>query len=54
MKMNWMNVKNLISKIAMVVVAVGGTATITGCTTLFHEKKISNELLENNPFATKK
>lgn len=42
-----------VSKMAAVVVAVGGSATVTGCTTIFHEKKVPNVLLENHPFASK-
>lgn len=47
------NIKFFVSKLATIVVAVGGTATVTGCTTIFHEKKVPNELLENHPFASK-
>lgn len=28
-----------VSRMAAVVVAVGGSATVTGCTTIFHEKR---------------
>lgn len=42
-----------ISKVAAVLVAVGGTATVTGCTSLFHEKKVPNDLLKNHPFNSK-
>lgn len=49
----WFNIKFFTTKLAAMVVAVGGTATITGCTTLFHEKKVPNALLEDNPFVTK-
>ena len=48
------NIKLFASKVAAIVVAVGGAATVTGCTSLFHEKKVPDELLENRPFASKK
>ncbi|MGN7479038.1 hypothetical protein ACTHOQ_14415 [Solibacillus silvestris] len=47
------NIKFFASKLAAIVVAVGGTATVTGCTTIFHEKKVPTQLLENHPFASK-
>ncbi|MFC5542827.1 MAG: cyclic lactone autoinducer peptide [Bacilli bacterium] len=52
--MKWMSVKNVLAKIAAFVVVFGGIATTNGCTTLFHEKKVPNELLQNNLFASKK
>lgn len=42
-----------VSRIAAFFVAVGGAATVTGCTAIFHEKKVPNTLLENHPFASK-
>ena len=47
------NIKFFVSKVAAIVIALGGTATVTGCTSLFHEKKVPNDLLENHPFASK-
>jgi len=47
------NFKFIFARIAQAVVAVGGMATIYSCTILFHEKKVPNELLNNNPFADK-
>lgn len=49
----WFNIQFFASQVARVVVAVGSMATVTSCTTLFHEKKVPNELLENHPFAAK-
>lgn len=49
----WFNIKFFTVKVAAFVVAVGGTATVTGCTTIFHEKKVPNKLLENHPFASR-
>lgn len=48
------NIKFFTAKVAAILVAVGSTATVTGCTSLFHEKKIPNDLLENHPFSSKK
>lgn len=45
--------KFFVSKVSAIVLAVGGTATVTGCTTFFHEKKVPNDLLDNHPFASK-
>ena len=39
------------SKVAQVLVTVGGTATVQACTLFFNEKKVPIELLKNNPFA---
>ncbi len=47
------NIKFFASKVAAIVIALGGTATVTGCTSLFHEKKVPKNLLENHPFASK-
>lgn len=49
----WFNINAFVSKIAQVVVTVGGMATITSCTTFFHETKVPNELLNNHPFSSK-
>ncbi|MFJ8235575.1 hypothetical protein ACIQ34_07490 [Ureibacillus sp. NPDC094379] len=47
------NFKFMVSKIAQAVLAVGGMATVYSCTLFFHEKKVPNELLNNNPFVDK-
>lgn len=49
----WFNIKFFASKVAAVVAAVGGTATITSCTMFLHEKKVPNELLNNHRFTDK-
>ncbi|MGE7920348.1 hypothetical protein ACQKM9_15625 [Viridibacillus sp. NPDC093762] len=49
-----LNLKFFVSKVAQIVVAVGGMATITSCTALFHEKKVPSELLNSHPFASNK
>lgn len=48
----WFNIKAFVSKVAQVVVTIGGIATVTSCTTLFHERKIPDELLNNHPFSS--
>lgn len=48
----WFNQKFLGSKIAAFLVMLGGTATVTGCTALLHEKKVPDSLLENNQFTS--
>ncbi|MDM5332953.1 hypothetical protein QUF56_06905 [Ureibacillus composti] len=53
-KMNWFNIKFHASKIAAALVAVGGTATTMSCTIWFHEKKVPEQLLSNNPFTDDK
>lgn len=50
-KSKWCNIKFFSAKVAQVVVAVGGTATISSCTIWLHEKKVPSELLSNHPFA---
>lgn len=47
------NLKFFVSKVAQTVVALGGLATISSCTALFHEKKVPSELLNSHPFASK-
>ena len=49
----WFNFKFFVSKIAALVVMVGGAATVTGCRSLFHEEKVPHTLLDNHPFASK-
>ncbi|WP_110114469.1 hypothetical protein [Bacillus sp. CGMCC 1.16541] len=49
-----LNLKFFVSKVAQIVVSVGGMATITGCTTLFHENKVPSELIDSHPFAANK
>ena len=51
-KKKWFNLNFFVSKIAQVIVAVGGVAAITSCTTFFHERKVPNELLKKHPFST--
>lgn len=48
----WFNFKFFVSKIAALVVMVGGAATIKGCTMFLHEKKVPDSLLENNRFTS--
>ena len=50
----FLNFKFISSNVAAVFVGLGGVATVKACTFLFHEKKVPQELLENNPFISKK